>query len=70
MIHYGRRLLFNHPDPNDVRIGLNFSFSSSQKGVCAYVTQCPRTAEGSHKLPKGFAKVSSIWLDVLDSVGR
>ena len=72
VVYYGRHLSLNHPEPNDVRIVLfdrtEFWLVVFAGGVCALVTQCPWTVEGSHKLLKDFAKASSTWLEVLDSV--
>lgn len=72
VVNYGRHLSLNHPQPSDVRIVLfdrtEFWLVVFAKGVCALVTQCSWTVEGSRKLLKGFAKASSTWLEVLDSV--
>ena len=72
VVYYGRHLSLNHSEPNDVRIVLfdktDFWLVVFARGVCALVTVCPWKARGSLKLLKDFAKASSTWPDVLDSV--
>jgi hypothetical protein len=72
VINYGRHLSLDHPEPNDVRIVLfdktEFWLVVFARGVCALVTKCAWNVGGSLKLLKDFAKASSTWPEVLDSV--